>query len=319
MSLYHTHRPATIEELAGNEGTIEAIRTHYAQAEEKWTHATILTGPSGCGKTTLARAIATSVLKANPMNIREINFASNRGIDTAREILDQMKFRPAGGGRLVYIIDEAHGMTPDAKRAFLKPLEDCPPWVYFFLATTNYAKLTQGDEGKAINTRCTLLKVEALSESTIFRLLRKVCKLEQFTNITDPVLDAIVAASQGSPRAALVALEKVVCMGTPEAMIQQLEGQFTEEPQVKDLCMALGRGDWALARQTLLAMKEAEMDAEGIRRAVLGWMSGSLLKNPRAGAAEAIILECFSTPTYDSGFPQIVLGAFQACNQLGSR
>ena len=160
MGLYHKYRPATIEELAGNEATIEAIRSHYAQPEAKWTHATIITGPSGCGKTTLARAIARTILQASEMNIREINFANNRGIDTAREVMEQMRFRPAGGGRLVYIIDEAHGMTPDAKRAFLKPLEDCPSWVYFFLATTNYAKLTQGDEGKAINTRCTLLKVE---------------------------------------------------------------------------------------------------------------------------------------------------------------
>lgn len=313
MSLYQKYRPATLEELAGNETTVEAIRTHYNQPPEKWTHATILTGPSGCGKTTLGRAIAKTVLKANDLNIREINFASNRGIDTAREILEQMKFRPAGGGCLVYLIDEAHGMTPDAKRAFLKPLEDCPAWVHFFLITTNYAKLIQGDEGKAINTRCTLLKVESLPDASIFRLLRKVCRAEEITNVPDEVLNAIAGCSQGSPRSALVALEKVSCMGSPESMLKTLDGQLDEDPQVADLCKALQQGNWGKSRDTLRALKEAETDAETIRRVVLGWMTGSLLKNPRAGHAEMVILECFEKPTYDNGFPQLVIGAYQAC------
>lgn len=319
MGLYHTHRPSTLEELAGNEGAVEQIRTHFAQPEARWSHAFMITGPSGCGKTTIARAIAKSVLKAVDTNIREINFANNRGIDTAREIMEQMKFRPATGGKVVYIIDEAHGMTQEAKRAFLKPLEDCPPWVYFFLCTTNYQKLAQGDEGKALNTRCTRWCVEPLSEAVMYRLIRRVCKAEKFENVGDAATSAIVAASNGSPRAALVLLEQVAVLQSEDAQIIAAQKYSTDEPQLKDLCIALGSGNWGSARATLLAMREAEVDPEGIRRGVIGWMSGSLLKNPRAGTSEAIILECFSTPTYDSGFPQLVLSGYQACSQISSQ
>lgn len=315
MSLYHKHRPTTLDEMWGNESTIQAIRDKFAGDPDNFPHAMLMTGPSGCGKTTLARLIAKDILSCEGLNIREINTANNRGIDSARDIMEQMKYLPAGGGKVVYIIDEAHGMTQDAKRAFLKPLEDTPKHVFFILCTTDYPKLTKGDEGKAINTRCVRYTVNSLEDMLLYRNLRQVARKEEFTHIPDEVLEACGKAANGSPRAALQMLDKVSCMA-PEKMLEAIDSPVDETPEMRDLCFALGAADWHKVSKVLLAMKEGGTDPETIRRTVLGWFQGSVLKRPQAARGAMIIMECFEKPTYDIGFPGITIAAYQACNAI---
>lgn len=309
MGLYHTYRPKTLTEFLGNPEINEALITHFSQPPEKWSRAHIIEGPSGCGKTTLARIIANEFLGASNLTFTEINTADNRGIDTVRDIIEQYKHKPLGGKYQIFLIDEAHGLTKDAKRALLKPLEDAPSHVFFFLCTTNVTELLKGDEGKAIGTRCTKWMVQKQSESLLTRLVRRVAKAEGI-EIPGDVLEILVHEANGSPRDALVALEQVSLVKTPEAMISLLKSGILEDPDTRELCQALLSGSWSKISTVLAKLKAASIDPESIRRAVQGYMVAILLKKDDGNVAH--ILESMSVNTYDTGFAGIVSNCYIA-------
>ena len=311
MSLYKKYRPATLEEVKGNTAVVTGIREHFAQPASRVSHAHIIYGPSGCGKTTLARCIARSILHADDLSIHEINKAENRGIDTAREIIAEMGCLPLTGEATVYIIDEAHGMTLDEKAAYLKPLEECPDHVYFFLCTTDLPKLIKGDAGKAISTRCTQWKVEPLNKRQLTSLVSSVAEKENYKLVPE-LLEAIVQSAEGSPRAALVALEKVMpIVDDLPAQLKLLEGgAFDEDPETRTLCQLLCKGAaWAEIASALEPLK-GKVDPETLRRGILGYAQAILLKRMDKRAAR--VLEEFSVPTYDTGFPGITLAAWRS-------
>ena len=313
MSLYKEYRPKTLAEMVGNENTIQTMKEHFTQDDPKRiSHCHIIYGSSGTGKTTIARAVATELLKADPVfGIHEINTADNRGIDTARDVIDKMRGLPLKGKATVFIIDEAHGMTADAKRAFLKPTEDMPNHVFFFFCTTNLTQFLKGDEGKALNTRSTQWKMEPLNPRQLGKLVLRTADAEKF-DVDDKVLSAIVDVADGSPRLALVALEKV--MGNPgnvEAQLKSLEGGMEEDPDTKAFCQAVtaSRPDWKKISESLRDMK-GRVDAETVRRGVLGYCTAIMLKN----GSERIcrVMEEFAVNTYDTGFPGLVLAAYRS-------
>ncbi len=170
MNIYRKHRPVEFDEMAGNEAEIESFQK--VLEKESPPHTYLLIGPSGCGKTTLAR-IAARKLGADALSLTEINSADNRGIDTAREIIHQLHYLPPGSGSRVFIIDELHQTSKDWQNAMLKPLEDTPEHVYFFLCTTDPNKLI-----KAIRTRCTEVRVNPLDPDTIYRIILRVGKID---------------------------------------------------------------------------------------------------------------------------------------------
>ena len=144
LELYRKYRPTTLDQMVGNEATIKSLKKEL----ENGSHTFLFTGNAGCGKTTLARIIAKEV-GAGELSIREINSADNRGIDTAREVMEQMRFNPSDGDALVWILDEVHMISSAGPNAFLKALEDTPSHCYFFLCTTNPEKLIS-----PLKTRC---------------------------------------------------------------------------------------------------------------------------------------------------------------------
>ena len=138
MELYNKYRPQTPEEIYGNDLAIKSIRSEL----NKGAHVFLLTGPGGCGKTTTARVFARQ-LGADELSIHELNSSENRGIDSVREIMEQIRYTPLDGGKTVYILDEMHQQTSASQNALLKVLEECPEHCYFFLCTTNPEKLIQ--------------------------------------------------------------------------------------------------------------------------------------------------------------------------------
>jgi hypothetical protein len=212
---------------------------------------------------------------------------------------------------MIFLIDESHGMTADAKRAFLKPTEDTPKHVYFFFCTTNLTQFLKGDEGKAIATRSTQWKMEPLNARQLGKLVLRTAEAEKF-DVDDKVLSAIVEVADGSPRAALVALEKV--MGNPgnvEAQLKSLEGGMEEDPDTLAFCRAVcaSRPNWKEIAPILKDMK-GKVDAETVRRGVLGYCTSIMLKNGSDRISR--VMEEFAVNTYDTGFPGLVLAAYRS-------
>jgi len=295
-SFYQSYRPDSFDDMIGNEAAINSFKKSLTK--KKHSHAYILSGPPGTGKTTFAR-IAASMIGASELDIREINSSSNRGIDTAREIINQSKMMAMDGEAIVYIIDEVHRATSDWQNAMLKVLEDTPEHVYFFLCTTEPNKLI-----KAIKSRCTEIKTTPLTEEQISLVLKRVIKLEKL-DIEKDIITEIAERSEGSSRNALVMLEQIANAETKKDIKIILDSKGSEDdPDTIELCRTLlnDKSDWSTIAKILKKLKEANKldDSESIRYMILGYANAVLL-NGRMSSRAALMLESFSEPTYNTG------------------
>jgi DNA polymerase-3 subunit gamma/tau len=299
MSLYTKHRPSDLDAIVGNKATVDKLRSVLGKPREDLNRAMLFCGPSGCGKTTLARAMASALGVAEP-DLREVDSADYRGIDSVRDIRQQMRLRPIAGKMRAWILDEVHQATKDAQSALLKALEDTPPHVLFLLATTDPGKLLP-----TIRNRCATYVVQPLSEGEIVGLLQRTCRAER-RRIGEEVLDRIARDCLGSPRAALVALEAVIDLPR-EDQLSAVEAAVAQEGQAIEFCRALLKGaKWGAVAALLKTLQDQE--PESIRRMVLGYAQSVLLggENNRA----ALMLDAFASPTYDMGWPAITLSAY---------
>lgn len=299
MSLYLKYRPATLDEVRGNSDLILTLKGMLGN-RHTCPHSFLLHGPTGCGKTTIARIIANE-LGSTGYDLREINSADFRGIDTIRDLIKSSQYMAMESNCICWIIDEVHKMTNDAQNALLKILEDTPPHIYFVLCTTDPQKLLSTIKG-----RCSTFQVLPLSETEMRILLKRVARKEA-KGIEDAVLNQIVESAKGHPRNALQILEQVLNV-PQEQQLQTAKKAEAETTQAIDLCRALiKQAPWSTIAKILSGMKDLE--AESVRRVVLGYCQAILL----SGKDEPIcglILEEFLTPFYDSGFPQLVYACY---------
>lgn len=306
MTLYQLYRPKEFSEMIGNKEAIKSLSTAFNKPNH--SHVYLFSGPAGTGKTTAARIMARE-LNAGELDIREINSSSNRGIDTAREIIEQIRMYPIEGDHIVYIMDECHRWTTDFSNAILKPLEDTPEHVYFFLCTTDPGKLL-----KAIRSRCTEIKFNLLPSEEILLILRRVNKQEGI-NLSKDLLNEISENCGGSPRKALVLLERVMNVEEQEEALEIIRmGVDESDPQVIELCRALlnNKSSWQEIADILKTLREANKleDSESVRFAVLGYMSSVLLSGKKPDRA-LLALEAFSEPTYNNGKFGIILACLR--------
>lgn len=313
MSLYQQERPTTFDDILGCQAAVAALQDHLSRpvsGPNARSHVFAIGGPSGTGKTTLARIFA-SLVGGSVLNTKENNTADNRGIDAIREIRDGLQFVPFDGGAQIIIFDEAHGLTKDAKRALLKPTEDVPDHVYFFFCTTNLTELFKGDEGKALKTRCTVLLTESVTNKDILRLLIKTSKKLGLV-VDREIFDRIVEKSEGSPRQALQFLENIQGIQDKEQALKLVDTGCSDSPDAFKLCILMLKGNWSDVSAHLIMLKESGADPEGLRRLLMAFASGRLMKqgDPRSGT----LLKMFAdNNTYDTGFPGIVSCCWQLC------
>ena len=296
--LYLKYRPKTLDEISGNDNITNVLKS-YIEGVAPMPKSILFHGPTGCGKTTLGRIIA-SELGATEGDLKEIDSADFRGIDTIRDIRKKSIYKPLNSPCRVWILDEIHRATSDAQSALLKALEDTPKHVYYILCTTEPQKLLP-----TIRGRCSQFQVEPLSDRNMKMLLRKVVKGEE-EQISKNVYDQIVQDSMGHPRNALQILSQVLAVDD-DNRLATAEKSAEIQSQTIELCRALIKGDvWKTVALILKGLKGT--DAEQIRRAVLGYCQ-SVILNGQNDVAATIMTE-FIEPFYNSGYPALVLACY---------
>jgi len=222
VSLYRKYRSQTFDEVMGQEHVTRTLQNAIRQG--KIGHAYLFCGTRGTGKTTTARLLAKalncekgptpepcnicqpckSITEGSAIDIVEMDAASHRGIDDVKEIRDNVKFPPMALRYKVFIIDEAHQLSNDAKDAFLKTLEEPPPYVVFILATTEPHKIPI-----TIRSRCQQFDFRRGSLDAIRSRLEFVAKQEGI-QVDDGALDLIALNAEGSWRDGLSIMEQVL-------------------------------------------------------------------------------------------------------------
>ena len=222
LVLARKFRPQTFEDVAGQEHVVKTLRNAIGQG--RVAHAFLFSGPRGVGKTSVARILAKSlncekgptatpcnvcsncreITAGNSLDVREIDGASNRGIDEIRELRENVKFAPAAAKYKIYIIDEVHMLTQPAFNALLKTLEEPPAHVIFIFATTENHKVPA-----TILSRCQCYDFRRISLAEIAANLGKVAAAEGI-QISPAALIWIAEAGDGSMRDAQSIFDQVI-------------------------------------------------------------------------------------------------------------
>ncbi len=241
IPLYRKYRPQTLEEIVGQEHVKKALTN--AIELNKVAHAYLFTGPRGTGKTSTARILAKSlncingpttkpcgkcpscldIINSTPIDVIEIDAASNRSVNDAQNILEKIQYAPVNGKYKIYIIDEVHMLSTQAFNALLKTLEEPPENVVFILATTEVHKVLD-----TIKSRCQRFDFKRITTEDIVNHLKHVATLENI-NIEDDALMTIAKNSAGGMRDSLALLDQLSVLDTEHAITTE------------DINMLLGR------------------------------------------------------------------------------
>ncbi|QWZ07481.1 DNA polymerase III subunit gamma and tau [Nocardioides panacis] len=262
LALYRRYRPETFAEVIGQEHVTTPLRA--ALNNNRVNHAYLFSGPRGCGKTTSARILArclnceqgptddpcgvcrscTDLARGGPgsIDVIEIDAASHGGVDDARDLRERAFFAPVSSRYKVYIIDEAHMVTPQGFNALLKLVEEPPEHLKFVFATTEPEKVIG-----TIRSRTHHYPFRLIPPRTLSDYLRELCTKEG-VEVDAAALPLVVRAGGGSARDTLSVLDQLMGGAGPEGVTYELATGllgFTPDTLLDEVVDAFAAGDGA--------------------------------------------------------------------------
>lgn len=227
------YRPQNFDTVVGQQHITTTLKN--AIKNNQLAHAFLFCGPRGVGKTTCARILAKTIncenLQADgeacnkcnscksfnegtSLNIHELDAASNNSVDDIRTLVEQVRFMPQAGKYKVYIVDEVHMLSSAAFNAFLKTLEEPPPYAIFILATTEKHKIIP-----TILSRCQIFDFKRITTNDTVEHLQEIVEKENI-KAEKSALQIIAQKSEGCMRDALSILDKIVSFTNGEVNYQ---------------------------------------------------------------------------------------------------
>ena len=224
QGLSRAYRPQTFASVMGQDAIVTTLKN--AIRLKKTAQAYLFCGTRGTGKTTLARVLAKAlnchnlspdcepcnecpscqeISQGKSLNIFEIDGASHRGIDDIRQLNETVVYAPTSSGCKIFIIDEAHMLTKEAFNALLKTLEEPPPNVKFFLATTEPHKIPP-----TILSRCQRFDLQRIPTPQIVQKLKTITADQSIVS-EEAALYKLASLSDGSMRVAESLLDQILC------------------------------------------------------------------------------------------------------------
>ncbi|MFI2618819.1 DNA polymerase III subunit gamma and tau [Streptomyces sp. NPDC018584] len=264
LALYRRYRPESFAEVIGQEHVTDPLQ--QALRNNRVNHAYLFSGPRGCGKTTSARILARclnceqgptptpcgecqscrDLARNGPgsIDVIEIDAASHGGVDDARDLREKAFFGPASSRYKIYIIDEAHMVTPAGFNALLKVVEEPPEHLKFIFATTEPEKVIG-----TIRSRTHHYPFRLVPPGTLRSYLAEVCGREGMA-VEDGVLPLVVRAGAGSVRDSMSVMDQLLAgageAGVTYAMATSLLG-YTDGSLLDSVVEAFASGDGAAA------------------------------------------------------------------------
>jgi DNA polymerase-3 subunit gamma/tau len=280
--LARKYRPRTFAQMVGQEHVVQALGNALTQG--RLHHAYLFTGTRGIGKTTVSRILAKSLnctgpdgtggITAEPCGVCsacteidadryidyiELDAASNRGIDEARDLIERAAYKPSTGRFKVFMIDEAHQLTKDAFSALLKTLEEPPDYLKFVLATTDPEKMLP-----TVLSRCLQFNLRPMAPATVREHLKRVLAAEGVPS-DDGALRLLARAARGSMRDGLSLTDQAIAYGggaLAEDVVRRMLGSV-DRSHARHLVQALAARDGAAVLAAIDGLRSLGLSAAG--------------------------------------------------------
>lgn len=303
QSLYRKWRSQTFGDLVGQESVIRTLKN--ALNSNNLAHAYLFTGPRGTGKTSMARLLAKTIncpnsqngepcnvcdqcreiTNGSSFNVLEIDAASNRGIDSIRELREKVAMPPTTGKYKVYILDEAHMLTTEAFNALLKTLEEPPAHAIFVMATTDVHKMLP-----TVLSRCQRFDFKRFSLRQLVDHLHYIAQQEQ-VELQTGAAELIARAASGGMRDALSLLDQAIAYSGSAITLEQVQAMLgVADPRaIQKFIGCIAALDSARGLHLIHELSEAGADLRQINTQVAEFWRAMMLA--RAGANIAEILD----------------------------